>query len=475
MTIKTGDVATVAQADAEKRFVATTSVAAAVLLTGMKVVVGFSTGSIGILSEAAHSALDLVAAVVTLWAVRASSRPADADHPYGHGKIENFSALFETGLLLATCAWIVYEASKRLLGFQESHVEATPWAFVIMVISIAVDVSRSRALARAARKHRSQALEADALHFSTDVWSSSVVILGLGFVLLSQRLGIPWLAGADAVAALGVAAIAVWVSLKLGKKSVDDLLDAVPADLLARVSGAARVAGVLDVTQVRVRQAGPSTFADVSLHVGRGLSFEQAHEIAHRAEVAVREAIPGADVVVHADPIAPADEPLAEQVRVLAARQGLGAHDITFHGPDGARALDLHVEVADTLSLREAHEKVRALEESLTSTLPSLARVAAQIEPVRDGHLPREDVPEKELPIRAALESLARDRRLPCRPGDVEVYRSGEEVWVVLRCAHEGDAPVAEARARASEIERHLRARFPAVTRVLVRLEPDAG
>ena len=473
MTIKTADVATAAQADAEKRFVATTSVAAAVLLTGMKVVVGFSTGSIGILSEAAHSALDLVAAAVTLWAVRASSRPADEDHPYGHGKIENFSALFETGLLLATCAWIVYEAGKRLLGFQQSHVEATPWAFVIMVVSIAVDVSRSRALARAARKHRSQALEADALHFSTDVWSSTVVILGLGCVLLSERLRLPWLASADAVAALGVAAIAVWVSLRLGKKSVDDLLDAVPADLLARVSGAARVVGVHDVTQVRVRQAGPSTFADVNVHVGRGLSFEQAHEIAHRAEVAVREAVPGADVVVHADPFASADEPLAEQVRVLAARQGLGAHDITFHGPDGARALDLHVEVADTLSLREAHEKVRALEASLTSTLPGLARVAAQIEPVRDGHLAREDVSEEELPIRAALEELARERGYPCQPGAAEVYRSGEEIWVVLRCGHQGDAPVAEARARAAEVERHLRVRFPAVTRVLVRLEPD--
>jgi cation diffusion facilitator family transporter len=301
MALKTTEVADAAHADREKRLVAASSVAAAVLLTSMKVGVGLSTGSIGILSEAAHSGLDLVAAAVTLWAVRASAKPADRDHPYGHGKIENFSALFETGLLLATCVWISYEAVKRLL-FESVHVEATVWSFAIMFISIAVDVSRSRALARAAKKYRSQALEADALHFSTDVWSSSVVIVGLAAVLAAEKFKIPWLARADAVAALGVAAIAVVISLRLGKKSVDDLLDAVPPDLLTQVATAARVEGVREVSQVRVRRSGPDVFADVTLDVDRGLSLEAAHDLAERAEQAVRAAIPGADVVVHAHP-----------------------------------------------------------------------------------------------------------------------------------------------------------------------------
>jgi cation diffusion facilitator family transporter len=301
MALKTTEVADAAHADREKRIVAASSVAAAVLLTSMKVGVGLSTGSIGILSEAAHSGLDLVAAAVTLWAVRASAKPADRDHPYGHGKIENFSALFETGLLLATCVWIAYEAVKRLL-FESVHVEATVWSFAIMFISIAVDVSRSRALARAAKKYRSQALEADALHFSTDVWSSSVVIVGLAAVLASETFRIPWLARADAVAALGVAAIAVVISLRLGKKSVDDLLDAVPPDLLTQVAAAAHVEGVREVSLVRVRRSGPDVFADVTLEVDRGLSLEAAHSLADRAEQAVRAAIPGADVVVHAHP-----------------------------------------------------------------------------------------------------------------------------------------------------------------------------
>jgi cation diffusion facilitator family transporter len=291
-----------AVAQREKNLVALTSVGAAVLLTTMKVVVGLTTGSIGILSEAAHSGIDLLAALMTFWAVRASSRPPDSDHLYGHGKIENFSALFETGLLLATCVWIAYEAGKRLV-FGVAHVEATVWAFVVMAISIGVDLSRSRALAAVARRHRSQALEADALHFSTDVWSSTVVILGLLGVLVSERTGVAWLARADSVAALGVACIAALISIRLGRKAIDDLLDAAPVGLLEAIArAAAGVDEVVGVSQVRVRRSGPKTFADVILQVARGLPVERAHEIAHRAEDAIHGAVLDVDVMVHTEP-----------------------------------------------------------------------------------------------------------------------------------------------------------------------------
>jgi cation diffusion facilitator family transporter len=244
-----------AEATRDKTRVALTSVVAAVALTGTKVVVGVMSGSLGILSEAAHSALDLVAAAVTYFAVRAAARPADREHTYGHGKVENLSALFETVLLLATCVWIVWEAVRRLV-FADAHVEASGWAFGVMALSIVVDWSRSRALKRAADKYQSQALEADALHFSTDIWSSCVVIVGLGCVWLAGRLQLPWLVRADAVAAVGVAAIVVWISVKLGRRTVDALLDAVPGELRDQVAEAARVRDVLDVGQVRIRQSG---------------------------------------------------------------------------------------------------------------------------------------------------------------------------------------------------------------------------
>ena len=231
--------------ESEKKAVALNSVYAAVAITTLKITVGITTGSLGILSEAAHSGLDLVAAAVTYFSVRVSDKPADATHQYGHGKVENFSAFLETALLLATCVWIVYEATKRLF-FHSVEIEPSVWAFVVMGISIAVDVWRSRRLQRIAKKYDSQALLADALHFSTDVWSSTVVILGLVLVLVGRTYAIPWLAKADPIAALVVACIVVYVSWRLARETIDALLDGAPAGIRARImSEVSRVDGVL--------------------------------------------------------------------------------------------------------------------------------------------------------------------------------------------------------------------------------------
>ncbi|HLE60908.1 MAG TPA: cation diffusion facilitator family transporter, partial [Thermoanaerobaculaceae bacterium] len=361
----------------EKRAVALSSVLAGLFLTAIKLVVGLMTGSLGILSEAAHSGLDFVAAAVTWFAVRVSGRPADREHTYGHGKVENLSALFETGLLLVTCGWIIYEAVQRLF-FKQVEVEASVWAFAIMVISIMVDFSRSRALSRAAKKYDSQALEADALHFSTDIWSSAVVLLGLLGVLLSTRPGLGWLLKADALAALGVAAIVVWVSIQLGRKTIANLLDEVPPGLLDGIVQAVRVPGVLDVVRVRVRRSGPEAFADVTLTVGRDTVLERAHEVATAAEAAVRDLLPRADVVVHVEPADAASEVSAEVipsvVRAVASRMGLAAHDINVEQVLGSSSLELHLEVDDTLSVAAAHEQATALERALREGVPGVGR-----------------------------------------------------------------------------------------------------
>src|SRR5947207_1500819 len=210
---------------AEKRSLAGNSVLAALAVTVFKVVVGVSTGSLGILSEAAHSGLDLLAAIITLLSVRVSDKPADSQHQYGHEKVENFSAFIETGLLLLTCVWIVYEAVRRLF-FHHADVEPSLAAFLVMFVSMGVDFWRSRALGKIASKYDSQALEADALHFSTDIWSSAVVVLGLVLVLIGRTYGISWLADADPIAALFVAVIVVYVSSRLARRTIDALLDA---------------------------------------------------------------------------------------------------------------------------------------------------------------------------------------------------------------------------------------------------------
>jgi len=287
----------------EKRSVAASSAVAAVGLTGFKLVVGLATGSLGILAEAAHSGLDLVAAIMTWFAVRISDKPIDRHHTYGHGKVENLSAFIETLLLLVTCAWIVYEAANRIIKGQ-IHVEVTIWSFLVMIFSIVVDISRARALHRVAKKYNSQALEADALHFSTDIWSSAVVILGLGCVALSDVLPRrEFLHQADAVAAIIVAAIVISVTVRLGVRTVHALIDAAPPGMEdVIISSVEAIPGVEDCHNVRMRYSGAQFFVDIHVRMDGRQTLEEAHRITERIEEEIQKNIPGADVTVHPEP-----------------------------------------------------------------------------------------------------------------------------------------------------------------------------
>jgi cation diffusion facilitator family transporter len=287
----------------EKSWAAASSVIGAVGLTTLKIIVGLATGSLGILAEAAHSGLDLVAAVMTLVAVRISGRPADRSHLYGHGKVESLSALIEAALLLLTCLWILYGAIHRFItGAVE--IEVTVWSFAVMITSIVVDVSRSRVLRRAAEKYQSQALAADALHFSTDIWSSAVVILGLVSVLIGDRVPrFAWLRYADAVAATVVAVIVIGVTWKLGVRTCQSLLDAAPPGLEEAITAAAGVVpGIFDVHNVRMRYSGARLFVDVHVLVDGSQSLRQAHDLTDEVERSIQRVIPNADVTVHAEP-----------------------------------------------------------------------------------------------------------------------------------------------------------------------------
>jgi cation diffusion facilitator family transporter len=287
----------------EKRSAALSSVIAAVGLTGFKIIVGFSTGSLGILAEAAHSGLDLMAALMTFLAVRISGRPADRNHLYGHGKVENLSALFETLLLLITCFWIIYEATHRLL-YHSADLEVNYWSFTVMFTSILVDVSRSRILYRAARKYNSQALEADALHFSTDIWSSGVVILGLFLVKLSEWVpSLAFLRQADSVAAIMVGLIVVYVSIKLGVRTIQALLDVAPSGIEKRIISAVEVLpDVKGCHNVRVRYSGPQLFVDIHILVDGNQTLKEAHDLTEEIERVIQKLIPNADVTVHPEP-----------------------------------------------------------------------------------------------------------------------------------------------------------------------------
>jgi len=303
-------ISTTKKAEQEKSDVAATSVIAAVGLTTFKIIVGLMTNSLGILAEAAHSGLDLVAALVTFFAVRISGKPADKQHTYGHGKIENLSALFETLLLLATSVWIVYEAIQRLFFSTGVEIKPSIWAFIVMGVSIFIDYNRSRMLSKAAKKHNSQALEADALHFSTDIWSSAVVILGLiGVTIAAKVPSLAFLHKADSIAAMGVALIVVYVSIQLGMRTIHGLLDTAPDGAQEKIAAAAKsVPGVMGVHKIRIRGSGPDHFAEIHVLFDRTMALEDLHPLTEKVQAAIAEVLPGTYVTVHPEPAPPVEE-----------------------------------------------------------------------------------------------------------------------------------------------------------------------
>ena len=463
----------------EKKNVALSSVVAAVFLTTMKLVVGLLTGSLGILAEAAHSGLDLIAAVVTFLAVRVSGRPPDTEHHYGHGKVENLSALIETLLLLATCAWIIYEAVNRLF-FEDVLVQATPWAFAVMAVSIIVDFTRSRALMRAAKKHGSQALEADALHFSTDIWSSCVVIVGLGGIRLGDALAAShpaaaeWLFRADAIAALGVSVIVIYVSYRLGRRTIAVLMDRAPRGMSDSVRQAmAKLPGVSEVKQVRVRQSGPSTFVDMVLSVKSDTSVERAHGVAAEAENLVHQLVPKSDVMVHVEPCAPDGTGPVETIRGIAAAHGVEVHDITMRDVNGRQTLEMHAEVPGDLSVDQAHELVSTVEQSLIRGITGVQDVVVHIEPSSTERIcqPADESPA--AAIQGAMELLRRDYPSLRDCHSVSITSDDRNrLGLSFHCTVSPDLSIAEAHELTTHIEVFLRGRFPDLAQILIHVEP---
>ncbi len=279
----------------KKQSVALSSVFASLALTVLKLIVGLVTGSIGILSEAAHSLLDLGAALLTFFAVKVGDKEADEHHHYGHQKVESVSALVETGLLFLTSAWIIYEAIKRL-STGGTEVEVTWYAFAVMIFSIIIDYSRSRALKKVAKETKSQALEADALHFSSDIYSSLTVIAGLIFVSLG-------IGKADAIAAIGVSFFVLHAGYVLGRRTVDTLVDTTPDGSSKKINLLARqVAGVISVKRIRARAVGNATFIDMTITVKKDLTVDKAHAICDEIEKKIKASIPHADITIHSEP-----------------------------------------------------------------------------------------------------------------------------------------------------------------------------
>jgi cation diffusion facilitator family transporter len=452
-----------------KEKVALGSIVASGGLTVAKGIVGALTGSLALLSEAAHSLIDFGATLMTYFAVRISGKPADEEHHYGHGKVESVAALAETALLFVLCGVVIWEASQRLFAAGHGHaVEATLAAFVVIAVSIAVDFFRARLLYKVAAETASEALEADALHFGSDMWSSIAVLIGLGGV----ALGLQW---ADAAAALVVALFVCLAGWRLGRRTIETLTDTAPAgaaDAIRRV--AARVRGVVEV--VRVRPVGDKLFVEVVAAVSRALPLDRVAAVKTHLTDAIRAELPRAEVSIVTDPRALDSESVQERVMVIARNQALAVHHVTVHDIRGRLSVSLDLEVDRKLSLGAAHDIADRLEEALREELGPEVEVETHIEPLQPPEAAgREAPPERVRAVEIALAETAAEGGMIRDVHNVRVRETDEGEIVNFHCRVDPALTVQAVHEKVDEVERGLRRRAPTIKRVIGHAEPRRG
>jgi cation diffusion facilitator family transporter len=447
-----------------QRRTALVSVGAALALIALKLGAGLAAHSLGLVSEAAHSGTDLIAALLTFFAVGVAVRPADVAHQYGHGKAEHLGALAEAAILVVASCFIAWRAITHLVGSRATSVEATWYAFTVIGIVIAIDISRTIVSWRASRHYRSAALAANALHFGSDVAGSGAVLFGL----LLVRAGYP---RADSAAALFVAALVLLAAARLMKRNVDVLMDRAPAD--AEEAARTAIAGIepaVTLARLRMRQAGARQFADVVITVPPGAAVGQGHAEADRVEAALHEALPGSDVVVHVEPeedeAAIRDRAHAAALAVPSVRE---VHNVSVLDVGGRTEVSLHLKLPGELTLEEAHDVATQVEQAITSAVPEVDAVQTHLEPLTEageGRRVADDSAEREVVLGVVRELTGHE------PREVRFLRTDDGLVAHLTLALEGESRLADAHAQASEIEERIRRARPEIADVVVHTEP---
>jgi cation diffusion facilitator family transporter len=450
----------------EKEHVALGSIVASGGLTVAKAIVGFATGSLAILTDAAHSLTDLLATVMTYFAVRIGGKPADDEHHYGHGKIESISALAETALLFALSAVVIWEAGHRLLE-GGGTVEATPIAFAVVLGAIIVDFFRSRLLTRVANKTSSEALHADALHFSSDLWASVAVLIGLGGI----ALGFQW---ADSVAAIVVAVFICVAAWQLGRRTFETLTDTAPAGITARVKAVlAAVKGIVAVERIRARKVGPTTFVELEVATSRTLPLDRVAAIKDEIVARLRAELGDSEIAVTVVPRALDSETVLERVMVIARNRGLPVHHVTVHAIPAGLTISLDLEVDGRLSLAAAHDIADGLEAAIREEIAPVVEVETHIEPLQmEGSAGRDTAATDVAEVGRALAELAAATGTLRDVHEVRMRDTDDGRIVVFHCDVDPARTVSEVHELVDELERGLRRRFPAVKRVIGHAEP---
>ncbi len=463
-------------AGSEKRSAAFLSVTAACCITALKLVVGIMTGSLGMLSDAAHSGVDLIGAFLTLISVRLSDKPADDDHTYGHGKVENLSGFVETFLMLASSVWITAEAILRIF-IHPVAVRLSIWPFLVLTLSIAVDFGRSRQLKAVAERYHSDALAANALHFASDIWSSVAVFIGLGASWLGNSAlgaswGVQWLRFADPVAAIVVSLLILHFAWKLAWRTIGALTDSIPSEIRYRVlHELEQTDGVLSVDQARMRRAGAGHFADVTLSLSRQLTFQRTEDLVKEATAAVQRVLPGADVVIHTVPRSSDAESIFDKVRAVALRNNVLLHDVSVQSFHDKLRVEQHIEVGENMPLREAHDFVRRIEDEIRQELPQVSTVLTHIES-EPATIERPQSLERDRSLEKHLRHAASQLPEIIDIHEVVTGRIGDKMQISCHCTMPDDLSMRHVHEVITELEDRFKLECPEVYRVLIHPEP---
>jgi len=461
-----------AQVSLEKRRVARGSMLAATVMTLLKLAAGLLSGSLGVLSDAAHSGLDLIASALTYFSVSVSDKPADDAHTYGHGKIENLSAFTEAGLMAASCAWIIWKAIDRIF-FHAVELHHSLWPVLVLVTSIAVDYWRSRRLRAVALRSGSPALATDAFHFSSDIWATLAVLAGLGATWLGDRFNVAWLRYADPLAAVVVSGMILRMTVRLGQEAAGALMDEIPAETRRRlVREVELVEGVVAVEQARVRRAGADYFADLTLALPRRSTFEHTEELVRAATEAAHRVLPTADVVIHTVPRQTRAESIFDRVRAVAARNNVSVHELSIQSHNGRLRVELHVEIEENLQLREAHGFVSGLEAEILREVPEIDAVLTHIESEPATIEQPAEVSVEDRRTEVALRAAAAGFPEIVDVHAVSVSHLGDHISLTCHCTLPDELPMRRVHEVITALEDRFKLECPEVYRVTIHPEP---
>ena len=452
--------------------VALHSLYAAVIITLIKIFAAYFSGSLAVLSEVFNSAIDIFVCFVSIITIKYSSRPPDEDHNYGHEKVENFSALFQVFILFITSAYIIYEALNRLFIKEYVEVKVSIWILLALIISIIIDIYRSRILRKIALETKSTALEADALHFSSDIISSSIVIIGL----LLTYLNISKIA--DTIAALLVTGIIIYLGFKLSRKSIDALMDRVPAGLYEKIKyETLLIKGVEGIKSFRIRGSGPKIYIDTTIFISRLVPFSKAHDIMDSVERKIMEIIPNADVVIHSEPVETKDESINDKIRMIVNDYGLKSHDIYSHKINNEIYSELHIEIDRTNDLIKAHDIVTDVEEKIKKEIDVITHLKIHIDEQSELLFDTKDITEKSNEIIREVNRILTDCSDVVSSSEIQVVTTNGKIRVSLTCEFNHIHSLEEVHDIVTMLESriylNLKEIYPKLANVIIHAEPS--